>query len=82
MLLQLKSRLSVQTNDVNKTMTALFSVAEIRAFTLFFSNNIVKNFVAYQYVCAENYEEMVVMKHLSVGTPLIPPPLANAVENV
>jgi hypothetical protein len=78
---ELKARLAIQTNNINKTMTSLFSIQQVRDITSFFSNNMVKNFVAYQYVCHENYEEKIDVRNISVATPLPPIPLSQGVEN-
>jgi len=78
---ELKGRLALQTNDVNKTMTSLFTIHQVKDFTVFFSNNMIKNFVAYQYVCCENYEEKIDVRNISIGTPLAPLPLMQANEN-
>lgn len=79
---ELKGRLSIKTNDVNKTMTSLFTIQQIKEFTVFFSNNMVKNFTAYQYVCSEIFEEKIKLRNISVATPLVPMPLTQGVESV
>lgn len=67
-------------NDINKTLTSLFTVQEVRSFTTFFSNNMIKNFVAYQYICHENYKENIIIKNICISNPLIPLPLNQATE--
>lgn len=67
---ELKSKLRSKDN------VPILSVPQVKEFSEFFSTNLIKNFVAYQYVCNEDYNEIEIVKNIPVATPLIPVPLA------
>jgi len=58
----------------------LFDVNEVRELTLFFSNNIIKNYTAYEYVFSEVYEEREVVTCLNIGIPLAAPALMLGIQ--